>query len=339
MICRIRRIFPASRSEWDAHWEACDHATFFESSEWAEIWQQYTRGAVRPAAKLVEFSDGARAVLPFSERVLFRGWVRSYVFAPAGTFGGWISREALTGAHARLLASYLSAHPADLLWRINPYTPHLSVAGESGDPSVTYVLCLDEDFESILRRWRRATRRAVGRARSAGVTIERASTEEDWRAYYAAYQDSLRRWGPKATSRYEWRLFELLFLRGSPRIVLWLARSDGEVVSGALCFYAKRHVVYWHGATKAESFSLRPVPLLFHDAVLHASSAGYRWFDFNPSGGHETVDHFKRGFGTEALSCPVIRRESARQRALRRLARLSHDVNAMLSFPRREFHL
>ena len=32
-----------------------------------------------------------------------------------------------------------------------------------------------------------------------------------------------------------------------------------------------------------------------------------RWFDFNPSGGHEGVRAFKKSFDAEAVSCPRYR--------------------------------
>ena len=51
---------------------------------------------------------------------------------------------------------------------------------------------------------------------------------------------------------------------GNPPIVppiwfvrLWLAELDGQIIAGALCFYAKQHVVYWHGAALTEHFRVR----------------------------------------------------------------------------------
>ncbi len=319
MPCRIRRIRPASRAEWEAHWSACGHATFFEGPDWAEIWQEYTDGRLRPAARAVDFSDGAMAVLPFSSVARYGGLVRAYLAAPAGTCAGWISREPLSPRHAELLVAYLSRHPGDLEWRISPYTPGLRADALAAEPSSTWALRLDESFDALVGRWRPALRRAVRRAQARGVTVRWAKRLDDWRAYYEVYQDSLRRWGERASSRYEWRLFERLFQRRSPGVRLWLACAGPAVVSGALCVYARRHVAYWHGATLEQSFPLRPAQLLFHDIIEDACARGHDWFDFNPSGGHASVDQFKRGFGCQELPAPVLRRESARQRALRRL--------------------
>jgi lipid II:glycine glycyltransferase (peptidoglycan interpeptide bridge formation enzyme) len=37
--------------------------------------------------------------------------------------------------------------------------------------------------------------------------------------------------------------------------------------------------------------------LLYAQIIRDAHNQGYRYFDFNPSGGHEGVVHFKESFG------------------------------------------
>ena len=321
-VCRIRSTSSATRAAWQSHWEGCGHATFFQGPEWAEIWEEYTRGSLLPAAREVEFQDGARALLPLCVEPRFGGLVRLHHASPAGTYGGWISRDALTERHAEALAAWLARHPRDLRWRVSPYTP-----GPRNDVGAavetTQALRLDGGFEASLARWRPAARRALRRAREAGVEVARAASLGDWRSYYAVYQDALERWGERATSRYEWRLFESLFRRGSEHVVLWLARIEGEVAAGALCLYAPRHVAYWHGASARRHFASRPAQLLFHEAIRDACARGLRWFDFNPSGGHAGVARFKRGFGAEELPAPMLRRASGATRLFGALAPLA----------------
>ena len=122
--------------------------------------------------------------------------------------------------------------------------------------------------------------------------MRRANSRDDWRAYFSVFEDSVRRWGERAFAAYDWRLFEELFRRHSPDVKLWLATVNREVVAGALCLYARRHVVYWHGAALEEHFPKRPVHLLLSDVIEDACERGYRWFDFNPSGPLEGVRAF-----------------------------------------------
>ncbi|MDJ0848133.1 MAG: GNAT family N-acetyltransferase [Myxococcota bacterium] len=325
-VVRIRCISPATRATWQTHWEGCAHATFFQGPEWAEVWEEYSEGALLPAAREVEFDDGARAVLPFSVEPRLAGLVHVHHASPAGTHGGWISREALSDRHAERLDAWLARRPRDLRWRVSPFTPNASTTARSPSSAAgavaetTQALRLDGGFEAALARWRPAARRGVRRAEQAGVRVTPAESLADWRSYYAVYLDSLERWGERASSRYDWRLFESLFRRGSRHVVLWLARVEGEVAAGALCLYAPHHVAYWHGATARRHFETRAAQLLFHEAVRDACARGLRWFDFNPSGGHAGVARFKRGFGAEDLPAPMLRRRSAVTRLVETLA-------------------
>ena len=64
------------------------------------------------------------------------------------------------------------------------------------------------------------------------------------------------------------------------------------------------------------------VHLLMYTAIEHACRNGYSWFDFNPSGGHEDVAAFKKGFGTVPLSAPMIVAQSRASSVLSAAPRL-----------------
>ena len=296
-----------SDEQWDAIWSACDYATYFHSREWAEIWSAHTRGSVVPDARLIRFSDGMQALLPLSLRKRHGGMIIDHFSCPGGTYGGWIAEDALRAEHAALLCDLLLTRAGNLRWRLNPYNPleqlppHVARSEED-----THVLDLAPGFGAVYRRWSKGHRSAVQKATKFGVAVRLADGLDDWRSYFEVYQDSLRRWGDAASSHYEWGLFEDIFARNSPRARLWLAVHDAGVVAGALCFYARRHVVYWHGGALESALHVEPVKLLFHDVIQHASAEGFRWFDFNPSGGHEGVRVFKRGFATDNLPCPMV---------------------------------
>ena len=62
----IKSVRSATINEWDIIWRDCNYSTFFHSVEWAEIWSKYMRGKMTLAPSLVLFSDGKKALLPFS---------------------------------------------------------------------------------------------------------------------------------------------------------------------------------------------------------------------------------------------------------------------------------
>ncbi len=324
MKVSIQNILSASSIEWDEIWKKCDYSTYFHSREWSEIWSAYTGGRMKPDPKLLVFSDYKKALLPLSSQKNFKGLTKSYISSPAGTFGGWISTDDLDAEHGVLLAGYLTKRLGNLFWRFNPYDTLVFQAGVSANKDdETQTLNLASGFDAIHKGWTKGHRYAARTARKKGVWIRPASTLDDWHTYYEVYEDSLRRWGNKASSKYGWTLFNYMFQCNSPDIKLWLAIYQDKVVAGALCFYAKKHVVYWQGAALEDYFHLSPVNLLLFEAIKDACEQGYNWFDFNPSGGHEGVKAFKKSFGTEPLPCPIVSIDS-------NLVRISKNITAAI---------
>jgi hypothetical protein len=311
MPSEIVETRPATPEEWDHAWERCAYATYFHSRAWAELWERYTKGRIRPAPLTVRFADGAAVILPTSRRRVAAGLASIVESSPAGTFGGWISADEVGPAHAQALAAMLVRSRHGLRWRLNPYDPHataLRPRGASNDS--TRALDLTDGFEAVFHRWSKGHRAAVKQARREGLTVRLAQSADDWRSYGRVYDDSVRRWGAAASVVYSARLFELLHETASPHVRLWLAADGERVVAGAICLYARRHVVYWHGAALEDYFAKRPANLLVHAAIEDACQRGLRWFDFNPSGGHEGVEQFKSHFGAKRLDAPVVAVES-----------------------------
>lgn len=295
----ISQVQDAEPAVWDQVWQECGYSTYYHSREWAEIWNVYTLGEMYPNPILITFTDGLKALLPFSRRK------ETFISSPASTYGGWISSEPLRVEHAELLKEYIN-QSFKYTWRSNPYDPLVLEAGAaSSRDDETYMLPLSEGFDAVFRRWNHGHRSAARKAMREGLTIRVASTESEWLAYYQAYQDSLRRWGGKATSRYGRQLFEEMRRRKSPYIRLWLADYRGAIVAGSLVLYSRTHAGAWHAATQEEYFQLRPAILLKYESIRHACEQGYKWFDFNPSGGHKGVTEFKKNFGTQVKFTPV----------------------------------
>jgi len=305
---KIKTIKKASSQDWDRIWQQCNYSTYFHSREWADIWHSYTEVATCPDAKLIIFSDGKKALIPLSYRKSMKGLVKNYISSPAGTFGGWLSEDELTPVHGKLLVEYLTQKINSLAWRLNPYDPLLTgLSIQSTESDETHVLDLTIGFDEILKGWSKGHSSA---ARKAGVIIRKANCNKDWLDYYSIYEDSLLRWGKSASSKYEWSLFNTIQNKESSNITLWLAEYDNKIIAGALCFYAKQHVVYWHGAALEEYFNTRPVNLLMYEIIKDACEQKYQWYDFNPSGGHEGVKNFKKSFGAKPVPSPTYKKSN-----------------------------
>jgi hypothetical protein len=335
----ISRVRPASDAEWDAAWRESEHATFFHSRAWAEAWAAVSGGALHPAARAVDFEDGRAAVLPVCEERRGRGAVYRRL-SPAGTYGGWLSTGPLGKGHAERLFRHLCDEVPGLRWRVNPLDADAVALAEgalgsgalgsgalaacAGEAETTRVLRTAEGFEALAKRFASGARWGARRARREGLEVGIASSLDEWRAYYAAYEDSLTRWAERATSAYAWELFESLRTRGAEHARLWVVRLGAEIVAGALVLHAAGGAVWWHGAARAEHFARQPMHLLMHEILRDACEQGVPVFDFGPSHGHAGVEAFKAGYGGEVLACPMLRSapRDARGLAHRTLARL-----------------
>jgi len=301
----------ATPEEWDHIWNNCEYATYFHSRQWAEIWQRHTKGRIKPAPRLVVFSDGKKALLPFSVFTTLLRRTKKYLSSPAGTFGGWISTDQLQDQHLEPMLNFISNEYKNLTWRLNPYDVlNSKVKVEPLQPDSTHVLNLKQNFSDIYKSWTKGHKSAVTKAIREGIAVTIARDLQDWKNYFKIYSGSLKKWGKNVTSKYTFSLFEIMFGLDSPYIKLWLAKYRNQAVSGALCFYSKKHVVYWHGASSAQYTHLRPANLLLYEIIKDSESKNYLWFDFNPSGGHEGVANFKKSFGTTVKDCPIILRDS-----------------------------
>ena len=326
----IADVRPASLYEWDRIWRECDYSTYFHSREWSEIWSCYTKRKMSLAPFLVVFSDGKRALLPFSCLTedglmqLLMGTRKLYVSSPDCTYGGWISSDKLEADHAILLLNLLKRKFKNLFWRMNPYDdvalesrvniPRISI----DDKGETHAINLEKGFDVIASNMSRDHKRGVKKAIQTGVSVRISSSIEDWIDYYKVYESTVSRWGNRLLGeKHSWALFHDIFRRNSPNIELWLAIYQDKVISGELCFHAKKHFVCWHGASNETYFNIRPRNLLLYQAIKNACEKGYIWFDFNPSAGLQGVKAFKEGFGAEALICPIVR---LRPRSIRTLA-------------------
>lgn len=328
-------VSPCDRAEWEAVYRACDYATYFHSPEWVDTWHRFRGDQIKPATKRVVFSDGRRAVLPQASNARGKGLLTTLTTSMEGTFGGWISSDELQLEHALALTDYLLAGTGtNVSWRVSPYSPFaaevlervrarsavVDMTGRKRDkllscalawnkplqvPDDTHALDLTPGFKALYGSQHSITRKAK-KARKAGVEIRLAQSEQDWKQYYSVYQSSVERWGNDPGSSYAWELFETIFRLRSPDVKLWVATADSQIVSGALCFYAKRHVVYWHGSSLEKYFELRPVNLLMFEVIQHGCEHGYAWYDFNPSGHMQGVITFKESFGAKPLPCPLV---------------------------------
>jgi hypothetical protein len=316
-------------------WRNADHATFFHSPDWAELWRRFDPH-IESVPERVVFRDGRQAILPLCFESKSAGLLSRYVASPQATYGGWISQDPLCLADAeQLLDCLLDRGASSLVWRMNPYDALAFEAGKRRSlqcrADSTHALELGPGADALSRRFTNGYRADIRKALKAGhISVEPASKLDDWRAYHGVYQETLGRWGHTASEGYPWELFEILANLGSPFVKLWLGRYDGVIVSGELCLYAKRHVVSWHAATLSDYLRSHVAKVQILHVIRDACARGYQWFDFNPSAGLDGVRKFKESFAARPLLAPLVYVDSSVKRLVRGVAASFHMPYAEL---------
>jgi hypothetical protein len=293
-------------------WEVasrCHYATFFHSPLWSRL-VLATYPEYRDASIWAMLRDGTRAVFPVIETGRSGGGLfRNLCSTFAGCYGGPIADVPLSCDDERgLYRALLSWDTIRVTVTGNPFGPTAeTMSGYEKREDSTHIISLSEGFDAVQAGFSRGHRTSALQGRRRGVTTRVATSIEDYRFYFDAYTDSLRRWGDNTTSIYPWLLFENGFRLSQAypgNMKLWVAELDGQIISGVWMFYWNHHAVAWHAASHAEYFEYRPANVLFWDIMEDACQRGYDYFDFNPSGGHEGVAEFKRRFGTETVCVP-----------------------------------
>lgn len=305
-------------------------ATFFHTPHWRDLAiRTYPEYADASVAAILD--DGTRVVLPLLETGRSgKGLLRHVMSTFGGCYGGLISDspvspDGVAGVYEGLLGGL---RVDSLQLTTGPLSEETPMPDRfEASPYSTHLLPLDEGWEAVERRFSRGNRASINRGRRMGVTTRVATSLEEYRAYYAVYERSLSRWGERATSRYPWRLFEegCEMARSAPeRIKLWIASVGTDLAAGAWVFYWNRHAVYWHGATDVAFADHRPANVLHADIIRDCCRGGGRYYDFNPSGGHEGVARFKSRFGASLHPIRVWRYRSKGSEVLGAVRRLFH---------------
>ncbi len=337
MTLSIQHESRATVEDWQRTWEACEHATFFQSPEWAEVWESYSQGRVRPSAKAFRFSDGKEAILPLCFEHKLGGLLNRYVASPEATYGGWISAVPLTTAHAVLLVRWLlESEGTNLVWRLNPYDPLALSAAQvchiSGQRDVTHSIRLNADPDQLLKGFKKGCREDIRKAQKRGnIEVAPAANEAEWRAYFRVYQDSLRRWGHGPDDGYRWELFDTLRRRESRYVRLWVARYDGQIVSGELSFYSSQQSISWHAATLKDYLRSGVGKFQSFEIMKDCCARGFSWLDFNPSAGLGGVKELKESFRATPLPAPLVYVDTRVKKLIRRCATLMDIRDAKIN--------
>lgn len=292
---------------WNELASASPASTFYHTPLWhtivIEAYKDYAIGTCG-----FVFNNGGRVVFPCIQTkkgrpLLGKSRLKSSVF---GGYGGCIADNNVTVAQQREIYDWLVKQRASIAIDTNPFvkTAVKLPEGFICREDFTQALTLSKDEQTLYQKLNRGGKSNLNQAKKHGITVRLARTDSDIHAYYALYRDTLRRWGDSALFEYPESLFFTIFAHAGDGIKIWLAEKEAVIVAGVIIFYWNRIATYWHGASHQDYFQCYPNNMLHMEIIRDAAAAGFRYYDFGPSGGQEGVARFKKSFG--AVELPFV---------------------------------
>lgn len=307
----IVKVEDSTSGEWDDIWKSCETSTYYHSREWAEIWQSYSNGRIRPLPRTITFSDGMKVVLPFSKQSYYGGLISRYSLSGASigslpNYGNWLRNGTLTRGHISSLTEYLLNYN-NLAWRLNPFDPSSKdVEIDKKKYSqrkifISYIINLTQGEDVIYTRMDQNCRNKIKQAKKNKLVVREAESINDWKKYFEIYNDTLKRWGAKALYTLNWKFFELLTKVHQRNCKLWLTWYKNIPIAGSICFYSHYKILIWHSSSFTRYLPLRPVNLARYEIIKDGIERGYHWIDFETAGGNKGLIKFKKSFGTDEI--------------------------------------
>lgn len=344
-------VSPAPREAWSQVLADDPGATPHQTLGWFDAARE-TTGA-QDVSRLYVLHDGRRLVVPMLRRAPLPRVALDAAYPGGLGAGGMLATGGLRAADVRLVLRDLLGSSA-VTTRLKSHH-HTSdrwtdglVPGVLSAPHRIEVLDLEGGFAHVRdKRFSSSARRAIRKAESSGLVVERDTTGALMPTIYDLYLDwTTRRAGESglptpmavriALRREPRRMYEAVARSLGEKCRIWVASLDGEPVAGMVSLVHGDHAVYWRGySNKAAAGPLRANNLLQRLAIEDACDAGCRYYSMGESGGVAALERFKQTMGATprvALGCrieriPLSRLERTRAEAQ---ARAAHLVGAGL---------
>jgi hypothetical protein len=310
----ISQVVKTDAGEWDEMWQMCESATYYHSREWAEIWESYTNGSIRPYAMTITFSDNIKVILPVMRRNYYGGIISRYAITGPpfiSKYGNWLHKDRLSNNHIELLSRFIINRFKNLTWQLNPFDCNskdiaVNSVYTKRYPEITYSINLSKGEEAIFGKFKTSCKNHIKQGINNNLIVSEETSLKHWKQYYEIYLDTVKRWGKKVPYVLSWKLFEILFNKKSPYIKLWLVWLGSTPVAGCVNFYSNRKIMAWHMTSVTEYRNLRPVHLLEYSMILDGICNNYSWYDMGTDAGIKGLADFKRSFGPEKLMADKI---------------------------------
>lgn len=290
MTIEIRIANSEDAEEWDAIISKSPHGTIFHQWNWLKIAEKHTQTKLYPLI-------GMKGSTPIGVFPLFfqkKGFVRM-VFSPPPHAALFYLGPVLVGYDTlkqekreinyiglqnsiehfiinELKAQYISISLSPGLQDPRPFT----WSGYSFEPQYDYIIDISIGLESIFRTLDKNGHQNISRAKKRGITVELGGKKE-----YEKILDLMdiryAQQGKHITISRDY--FLDLFDTYSNYLKIFVAKSEGEIISGCIDFHYQDTHFSWIGNPKPKStISPSPNDLLIWESIRYAHEHGCKYY-------------------------------------------------------------
>lgn len=292
-----------SQELWDDVASKCDYATFFHTYTWAKIITD-TYENYKIATKAFIFSDGIKVIFPLIEiDSSLKGVVKSYQSMFPGVYGGIIANDKIEQSKIdKIFCSLKRVNIENISIIGNPLFKYNISDVFICKNDFTQIFDLEKGYKCLWDNFQHSCQKQIKKGIKYKFMIKIAEELEEVREYYSIYEANLDKWGKTKAQSYPFELFKNIFMLGPKKASLWLIKTDNNTVGGTLVFYTNHHSVEWHACFLSEYFKHGARNLLVSEIIKYSCQQGYKYYDFNPSGGYEGVVKFKDTFNPRKVN-------------------------------------
>ena len=327
MQLTVDHIEWVDEKEWNHTANDCSWTTFYETPGWIQCQDVQNNLRSTGAGLKICFNDSLELLFPISKKNVLKGFQSHFTGVPGGLYGGPLSKDKITADHLILSIEFIKKKYSNVDFRINPFlfqflNSNLDIS-KINSQNFTQAIDLNQSFNNIDLALSSSNIDYDSRyANKHQIHIETAKPT-DLKSFLGVYQKMITKWG-KANIEYTPAFFELLI--SSENCDFWAFYKADIYIGGGIFLKQNYHVSSWLTIVQSDYLKYRPYEFIYQKLINHYKSAGFHWFDFNPSAGLDGVISFKKKFGTQKLIIPEIQQTSTFVEISNRLRRNNRNA-------------
>ena len=314
MSIELRIAEDNEQDNWDAIVEAAQQGTIFHTYKWLKIVEKHTKSKLYPIIGMKGTTIIGIYPIFYLKNFLFKSvfspppWVSVPYLGPVIADYDKLKQDKKESIFiefqrkvdefikSELESNYILISTSPGLLDARPF----KWTGYHVEPIYNYIIDLNKGDDYAWQQFKKNLRQNINRAIREGICIEEGSKEGlEWilNAFARRYKEQ----GKVASISKEY-ILDLYNAFYPQNLKIFVAKYNGEVVSGMVDIYYKDKVVSWLGNMKANVEGASPNELLQWEAIKSAIDHGLKYYE-EMGANTERLCHYKSKYNPDLLIC------------------------------------